>query len=104
MIGADSLVPPTWAQVEDVLVVGQYPARPPLPGSAAAETSAMARLAQPVPEPAAAASASLTLEQPLPAPLHALSLQPREVEVALTRLVPPTAVTYFEEDGKLPPW
>ena len=57
---------------------------PPLDGSAAAETSAMARLAQPVPEDAAAASAGFTVEQPEPAPLQADSLQPRVFDAAVS--------------------
>ncbi|CAN5594849.1 hypothetical protein BH10ACT10_BH10ACT10_14520 [soil metagenome] len=66
---------------------------PPLDGSAAAETSAMARLAHPVLEPAAAASAVFTVEQPEPAPLQTYSVQPRVVPEAANSDVPPTAVT-----------
>ncbi len=61
-------------------------------GSATAETSASARLAQPVPKEAAPLSAVLYAEQPLPAPLHAVSVQPRALDAVLSE-VPPTAVT-----------
>ena len=65
-------------------------------GLATAETSATARRAQP---------ASVCHEgfekyvlQPLPAPLQAVSLKPR-AEPSSTRLVPPTAITWFETAG-----
>ena len=41
-------------------------------------------------------------EQPLPAPLQTVSLQPRLLPAVL-RLVPPTAVTYWEAAGNSTP-
>jgi hypothetical protein len=59
-------------------------------GLATAETSATVRFVQP--ESAWKLGLAMYALQPLPLPLHALSVQPREFE-ALTRLVPPTAIT-----------
>ena len=67
-------------------------------GFAAADTSAIARLAQPVPKLAAAASAVLYVEQPEPAPFHTVSFHPR-VLVAAQAMVPPTAVVYADDAG-----
>lgn len=65
---------------------------PPLLGSEAAETSAIARFAQPVSKVDAAASGALYVEQPDPAPFHTDSDQPRAVPGAVTSEVPPTVV------------
>jgi hypothetical protein len=42
-------------------------------------------------------------EHPLPPPLQAVSVQPRVVELR-RRDVPPTEVTYFDEDGNSVPY
>src|SRR3954465_5457822 len=97
MIGADSLVPPYCDHDELFEVVGAYTLRPPVFGSAAADTSAIARLAQPVSNVDDAATAALYVEQPDPAPLHAVSLT--RVVSDIFRVVPPTAVTYVDEAG-----
>src|SRR5436309_13158904 len=106
MIGADRLVPPTWAQpsrpcasppasivshsaASRQLLYVSYTARP-VRGSATAATSATVRRAQP--RSCCHAGFGSYLEQPLPEPLHAVSDHPRAVEV-LRSVVPPTAVT-----------
>ena len=72
-------------------------------GSATAETSASARLAQPVVMPLWKAGLATYVEQPEPAPsvelvFQTVSVQPR-VLLAVVSEVPPTAVTYFEVAG-----
>src|SRR4029077_8217381 len=97
MIGEDSLVPPYCDHVEFFALVCAYTLRPPVLGSAAADTSAIARLAQPVLKLAAAASAAVSVEQPGPAPLHTVSLT--RVVPDIFSEVPPTAVTKDDEAG-----
>src|SRR4249919_3248614 len=97
MMGEDSLVPPYCDHEEFFAVVGAYTLRPPVFGSAAAETSAMARLAQPVPKLAAPGMAPLSVEQPEPAPPHTVSLT--RVVPDIVSDVPPTAVTKDDEAG-----
>ena len=96
MIGEAALVPPNWYQPPLDLT------RTPVAGSATADTSACMRFEQP--ESVCQDGLGSYGEQPLPAPPwlvtlpHALSLQPLVLE-SLTRLVPPTATTYWEADG-----
>src|ERR1700750_2583666 len=97
MIGADSLVPPNCDHEEFFAVVGAYTLRPPVLGSAAAETSAMARLAQPVTAVVWKLGCAITVEQPDPAPLQAAS--GARVLPDIFSDVPPTAVTNLEDAG-----
>src|SRR5215469_2796894 len=90
--GAATLVPPKTSQPDRPWELVESYTATPVFGSATAETSASARLLQPVPADAAPDSAALKLEQPLPAPLQTVSVQPR-VPPPDTRCVPPTAVT-----------
>src|SRR5689334_3392248 len=104
MIGDDSLVPPHCAQLEFLLLFGETVLSPPLFGSAAAETSAIARLAHPV-LTVDGATAVFTVEQPEPAPLHAVSLMRLGfVPVVIFSVVPPTAVTLLDDAGNDAPW
>jgi len=90
MMGEDSLVPPHCDQLEFLLLLGDTVLRPPVFGSAAAATSAIARLAHPVLNEDGA-TATFVDEQPDPAPLHTVSLT--RVVLDIFRVVPPTAVT-----------
>src|SRR5690348_16696354 len=100
MIGDETLVPPKTSQPPTPPNVS-YTATPVF-GSATAETSASARLAQPVLKLAWPESAALNAEQPLPAPLHPVSVQPR-VPPPWVRWVPPTAVTKCDDAGNCAP-
>ena len=73
----------------------------PLAGSASAETSATVRFAQPA--SCCHAGFGSSVEHPLPAPDQVFSVQPRAVLAALVSVVPPTAVTYWEDAGQLTP-
>src|SRR3954468_6632433 len=101
MIGADSLVPPNCDHDEFLAFVGAYTLSPPVLGSAAADTSAMARLAQPVTAVVWKLGCAITVEQPEPAPLQAVS--ETRVVPDIFRVVPPTAVTNAEDAGYDPP-
>src|SRR5450759_1620017 len=98
MIGAEALVPPKTIHPDEPLYAVESYTATPVFGSATAETSAIARLAQPVLAEEAAARAVLYSEHPEPAPDQTVSVQPR-VLPALLRLVPPTAVTYEDDAG-----
>jgi hypothetical protein len=101
--GELTLVPPTWTQPvapADEPPYVSYVATPVF-GSAIAERSASIRNLQPV-SVCHEGFATYAL-QPLPLSLHAVSVQPRVVPVALVSVVPPTAVTYCEVAGKLAP-
>src|SRR5258706_10725529 len=101
MIGDETLVPPnTYQLFPPVDPCESYTATPVL-GSATAETSASIRCAQPV--SGCQLSFGKYVLQPLPAPLHALSVQPRLVPAAPTRLVPPTATTWPSAAGNSTP-
>src|SRR5262245_49060348 len=101
MMGADSLVPPNCDHEEFFAFVGAYTLRPPVLGSAAAETSAMARLAHPVTAVVWKPGCAITVEQPEPAPLQAVS--ETRVLPDIFNEVPPTAVTKAEDAGYDPP-
>src|SRR5262245_47202317 len=94
MIGAEALVPPYTAQPVPPKV--WYTATP-VGGSATADTSASARRVQPVVTVCQVGLVSKA-EQPEPAPFHTVSVQPRAL-AAVTRWVPPTAVTNREVAG-----
>jgi len=85
-------VPPKTIHPDEPLYAVESYTTTPVFGSATAETSAIARLAQPVLAEASAASAVLYSERPEPAPDQTISVQLR-VSAALLRLLPTTAVT-----------
>src|SRR5262245_38586239 len=98
MIGDEALVPPTTNQPDWFWNGVESKTATPVLGSATAETSATARRRQPVLAFAWPEIWAWKREQPLPAPLHTVSLQPRLLE-AVVSVVPPTAVTNFDEAG-----
>ena len=61
----------------------------------------MVRFAQP--ESVCQAGLEMWAEHPLPAPDQAVSDQPRGAEALRFKVVPPTAVTYFEAAGNSAP-
>ncbi|HEX3762039.1 MAG TPA: hypothetical protein VHW23_25235 [Kofleriaceae bacterium] len=96
--GAATLVPPNTRNA-DVEPLGPNTATPVL-GSATAETSATVRRAHPV--SCCQLGLAYVALQPLPAPLHTVSVQPR-VPVEVRSDVPPTAVTWGDDDGNSTP-
>src|SRR5215510_1242660 len=99
MIGAAALVPPSTSHYEVVSVLGPYTATPVL-GSATAATSAIIRLVHPV--SCCQLGFGIVALHPLTEPLHAVSVQPRAL-VAVASVVPPTAITFGDDDGNSRP-
>src|SRR5215831_12478742 len=102
MIGEATLVPPKTSQPDSPPEAKLSKTATPVLGSATADTSASARLAQPVLNDAWPLSTAFRVEQPLPAPDHAVSVKPREL-LARRNDVPPTAVTKCDEAGNWTP-
>src|SRR5215813_8619957 len=104
MIGDATLVPPNTSHPLPPWAVKLSNTETPVLGSATAETSAVARPGQ---TPATLGLLACQVGrgskalQPLPAPLQAVSDHPRALAGSLlgVRLVPPTAVTYWEAAG-----
>ena len=78
----------------------------PVAGSATAATSFSVRFREPFGDVSSSvcqdglASAS---EQPEPVPFHTVSVQPLGTPVSWVRVVPPTEVTNWEDDGQVVP-
>src|SRR5215831_4248088 len=105
MIGDETLVPPNTSHPLAPWNLKLSYTATPVPRSATAETSAVARSGQ-----APATLGLLVCQlgrgskalQPLPAPLQAVSPHPRALVLRI-KLVPPTAVTYCEAAGYCTP-
>src|SRR5215467_1390199 len=102
MIGDATLVPPKTSQPLTPPDAKLSKTATPVFGSASADTSATARLAQPVLNEACPDSTGFFVEQPLPAPDQAVSDQPRELFARVSE-VPPTAVTKCDDAGNCTP-
>ena len=100
MIGELALVPPTTIHPVPSLPKVSKTATPVF-GSATAETSASMRLVHPV--SVSKLGFAMNWLQPEPPSSHAVSVQPRVLELFFVRLVPPAATTNCDVAGNAAP-